>query len=151
MSSLAVLSELLWREREVLDVLLFKLEQERLLVDAGRLEWLPRAAHEIDLVVEELRLIELSRAIETRCVAEELGLPPEGSLAEIAEAAPSPWREMYLAHREAMLRLTERIDATAEGTRGALEAARTTAESRTRDAAVAAGEWPDVTEVASNR
>lgn|SRR5579875_1111820 len=137
MSQLAELSELLWRERQALDVLLFKLEQERLVLDAGRLEWLARAGHEVELAAEELRLAGLARAVGAEAVVEELRLAPTATLAEIAAAAPTPWGEMFAAHREAMLRLSARIDELAEANRRAVEAARDAA---VREARTATGE-----------
>jgi len=69
----AEVSDILWRERELLDVLLFKLDQERLLLAEDNVRWLARANHEIDVVLEELRLTELTRAMEVDTLAAELG------------------------------------------------------------------------------
>ena len=43
------LSQILWRERELLDSLLFKLEMEQLVLGSGRTRWLARAAKEVAL------------------------------------------------------------------------------------------------------
>ena len=40
--ALAELSNVLWRERELLEMLLFKLESEQLVLAAGRTHWLAR-------------------------------------------------------------------------------------------------------------
>ena len=40
------LSNLLWRERELLELLVFKLEEEQLLLTAGKSRWLPQATRE---------------------------------------------------------------------------------------------------------
>src|SRR4051812_39244560 len=41
--ALTEVSNVLWRERELLEMLLFKLEEEQLLLTAGRTRWLPHA------------------------------------------------------------------------------------------------------------
>ncbi|MGH8889715.1 MAG: flagellar protein FlgN [Acidothermaceae bacterium] len=121
MAGFAVVSDVLWRERELLDVLLYKLDQERLLLADGNVRWLARATHEIDLVLEQIRLTELSRAIEVDALGAELGLEPGPTLAALADAAPSPWAELFAAHRIAFASLSEQIEACARSNRGALD------------------------------
>jgi FlgN protein len=122
-SGFAAVSDILWRERELLDVLLFKLEQERLLLQAGSAEWVPRASREIELVLEQLRLTELGRAVEVEALAAELKLSPGTTLVHLTAAAPSPWGELFAAHRAAFLSLRRRIADVAAANRAALQAA----------------------------
>jgi flagellar FlgN protein len=124
----AEVSDILWRERELLDVLLFKLETEKLLLDAGELRWLSRSTREIELVLEQLRLAEVNRAVEVAALATQLDLPPESNLAALAAAAPSPWAELLRAHRTAFHSLTAQIDAVADANRTSLDDACTSAE-----------------------
>jgi hypothetical protein len=124
----AEVSDILWRERELLDVLLFKLESEQLLIGAGKLRWLSRATREIDLVLEQLRLTELTRAIEVEALAISLGLAPDSPLSSLADAAPSPWSDLFRAHRAAFQRLSDEITAIAEANRVALDVACETTE-----------------------
>ena len=123
MSGFAEVSDILWRERELLDVLLFKLDQERLLLADGNVRWLARAAREIDRVLEQVRLTELARAMEVDALAADLELAPGANLAELAAASPSPWAELFVAHRAAFITLTEEIRACATVNRHALDAA----------------------------
>ena len=85
MIGFAEVSDILWRERELLDVLLFKLETEKLLLDAGELRWLSRSTREIELVLEQLRLAEMNRAVEVAALATQLGLPADSNLAALAD------------------------------------------------------------------
>jgi transcription initiation factor TFIIIB Brf1 subunit/transcription initiation factor TFIIB len=126
----AEVSDILWRERELLDVLLFKLDQERLLLADSNVRWLARATREIDLVLEQLRLTEITRAMEVDALAGEVGLAPGASLAGLAAAAPSPWAELFAAHRDAFVSLTDQIAAAADANRHSLDDALRT----TRDA-----------------
>ncbi len=68
------LSMQLWRERELLEMLLFKLDEQQLLLAAGRSHWIQFAAREIDQVLDRLRAASLARAVEVAGVAEEWGL-----------------------------------------------------------------------------
>jgi FlgN protein len=102
-------STILWRERHLLELLLFKLEEEQLLLAAGRNRWLPRATREVELVLEEIKQTELERAIEVDRIAVELGLGHNPSLRQLSEAAPDPWSGILTDHRQAFLTLTEEV------------------------------------------
>lgn len=116
------LSEVLWRERELLEVLLFKLEEEHLLLAAGRSRWLARATREVEVVIEQLRATELRRAVAVDDVAALLGLPVEPTLAQLSAASPAPWDELLMEHRTAFLSLTREVQEMAETNRTLLAA-----------------------------
>ena len=69
----AGLSSILWRERDVLENLLYKLDVQQLLLMAGRSTWLVRASAEIELVLEQVGQIELERAVVFDAVAADMG------------------------------------------------------------------------------
>jgi hypothetical protein len=112
--SLTEVSSILWRERELLDLLLFKLEEEQLLLAAGRSRWLGHATREVEMVLEELRRAELGRAVEVEAIAVSLGLAPDVSLRELAAKAPAPWDDILREHRNAFLAATQEISALAQ-------------------------------------
>jgi hypothetical protein len=118
--SLSELSSVLWRTRELLELLLFKLEQEQLLLAAGRSRWLPHATREVELVLEQVRRTEMVRAARAEEAGRELGLPPGASLARLADAAPAPWTELLHDHRKAFLALTAEITSLSETNRDLL-------------------------------
>jgi flagellar biosynthesis/type III secretory pathway chaperone len=120
-TALANISAALWRIRELLDLLTFKLETEQVLVAAGRSRWLGRATHEVQLVLEEIRHAELRRTVELGDVADALGLDPDISLRELAEAAPAPWDDVLADHRESLNKATAEISALAESNRELLD------------------------------
>ena len=105
------LSALLWQERELLDLLIFKLTEEQLLLTAGRTRWLQHATSEVEQVVRRLRASGLSRAINVAALAEEWNLgTDEPSLNDLADAAPpGPWGDIFRAHLEAMTAQTAQI------------------------------------------
>ena len=98
------LSALLWQERELLDLLIFKLTEEQLLLTAGRTRWLQHATSEVERVVDRLRTAGLARVIEVDCLAEEWNVKADQpTLNDIAVAAPpGPWGDIFRAHLEAM-------------------------------------------------
>ena len=120
--SLTDLSSVLWRSRELLELLLFKLEEEQLLLTAGRSRWLAHATREVEVVLDQIRQTEVARAAYSQAVAGELGLPLEASLAEVADAAPAPWSDLLHQHRKAFLLLTSEISAMAGANRDLLTA-----------------------------
>jgi hypothetical protein len=113
----AEISRTLWRERELLDVLLFKLHEQHLLLVTGSVEWLARASSEVETVLERIGHVELERAVEFEAVAADLGLPPGPSLRELAAKAPDPWGFLLGEHHNAFLVLAERIQNAAEANR----------------------------------
>jgi hypothetical protein len=110
-------SGVLWRERQLLDLLLFKLEEEQLILTSGRSQWLPHATREVETVLDQIRDAELGRAAEAEAAAREVGVPLGSSLLAIAAAAPAPWRELLGEHHRAFVSLTEQINALAQGNR----------------------------------
>jgi hypothetical protein len=110
-------SAILWRERHLLELLLFKLDEEQLVLAAGRSRWLARATREVEMVLEEIRQTELERAVEVSRVAADLGLPAGASLRQLAEASPAPWNGMLMEHRQAFLTLTEEITTLVQSNR----------------------------------
>lgn len=117
MRALEKLSLVLWRERELLALLAFRLEMERLVLLHGRTRWLDAATRDIDGVLAELRATEVLRSVAADAVADELGLQPNASLAELAEAAPEPWATILADHRTAILAATAEISAASETAR----------------------------------
>ena len=115
--SLNEFSGVLWRERQLLDLLLFKLEEEQLILTSGRTQWLGHATREVEAVLAQIREAELGRAIEADEACREVGVEPGSSLLTIAVHAPAPWRDVLAQHHEAFVELTEQINALAEGNR----------------------------------
>ncbi|WP_432514943.1 flagellar export chaperone FlgN [Kineococcus sp. SYSU DK001] len=119
---LAEVSGILWKERELLELLLFKLEEEQLVLASGRTRWLAHATREVEFVMEQIRTTELLRATEVDAVAAELDLEPGPSLNAVAGAAPEPWGEIFRGHRDAFLTLTAEIQDLADANRDLLNA-----------------------------
>jgi hypothetical protein len=115
------LSTLLWREQELLDLLLFKAEEKQYLILTGKTRWLPRIAHEIEVVLDQLRTLEVERAGATEEIATRLGVGANPSLRQLAEAAPSPWNDLYAKHHEALLVLVTELRSLSDSNRELIE------------------------------
>lgn len=119
----AEVSNVLWREREQLELLLFKLDEEQLVLSSGRTRWLAHATREVEIVLDQVRSSELLRAVEVDAYAATVGLPPSPSLHDLALASPEPWRELLIAHRDALVELTSAIGKIAAHNREVLATA----------------------------
>jgi hypothetical protein len=111
------LSTLLWREQELLDLLLFKAEEKQYLILTGKTRWLSRIAHEIEVVLDQLRMLEVERAAGTEQIAERLGVGANPSLRKLADAAPAPWGDLYAKHHEALLVLVTELRSLSDSNR----------------------------------
>jgi sarcosine oxidase gamma subunit len=95
-SSLQVLSSLLRKERDALDLLLARLDE---------------APQDHDSLLRSISSLELHRAITAREVALELGLDGDPTLRDVVEAAPDEWAIILAGHREALVELASRVEA----------------------------------------
>jgi flagellar biosynthesis/type III secretory pathway chaperone len=112
--SLPDLAAVLWRQRELLERLVYRLECEQLLLAAGRTRFLSIATGEVEALLDDLRIVELQRAAIADAAARSLGLPAGASLEELAGTAQPPWSEVLLEHRQALLTLTGELSVAAE-------------------------------------
>src|SRR3954454_11048100 len=96
------LSQVLWRERELLEELQYALEVEQLVLASGRTRWLMRSATGVESVLAGMRKTELMRAVAADHVADKIGLAPNPSLRQLAEESPEPWGEIFREHRQAI-------------------------------------------------
>src|SRR3954471_12935596 len=111
---LSEVSNILWQERQLLELLLFKLEEEQLVLASGRTRWLNHATKEVEMVLEEIKRAELNRSIQVDGLAAEMGLSAGPSLRQLSEAAPAPWNGIFDQHRRAFLTATQEVLALAQ-------------------------------------
>jgi hypothetical protein len=116
------LSQILWRERELLEQLAYELEVERLVLASGRTKWLVNATRDIEATLAEIRATELLRAVAADEAAESLGLLPNPSLVALADAAGEPWRGILVDHRDHLLGTAREIAELSEDNKGLLTA-----------------------------
>ncbi len=105
------LSTLLWREREQLELLMFKLEEEQLLLTSGKSKWLPYATREVEQVLCPTAQGQASSAPSRRRPWPWSGAsatrPP---CASSSDHSPSDaWRDIFTSHLTALTALTHQI------------------------------------------
>ena len=120
--SLPDLAAVLWRQRDLLERLVYRLECEHLLLAAGRTRFLSLATGEVEDLLAEVRVLEVQRAGAADSVAAEVGLEPGTGLEQLASAVQPPWTGVLLEHREALLALTAELAALAETNRSLMAA-----------------------------
>jgi hypothetical protein len=118
----SAIASLLWREREILETVLFKIVEEQLVLSSGQTRWLAPANRELQSALDQLRVTEVARAVQVDELCERLGRPAGATLVELAELAPAPWADILLDHREALRTLAAEIDAAAGENRRLLDA-----------------------------
>jgi hypothetical protein len=111
---LSEVSNILWRERQLLQLLLFKLKTEQLMLTSGESRFLADATREVEMVINELKESEILRAVAVDGLAVEMGLGPNPSLRELAAVVPAPWDNILDEHRKAFLSDTQEIFAMAQ-------------------------------------
>jgi hypothetical protein len=112
--SIPDLAALLWRQRELLERLVYRLECEQLLIAAGRTRFIGLATAEVETLLEEIGVVELQRAAAADRVAREVGLEPGATLEEIAGSVEPAWTDVLLEQRRALVSLTTELAALAE-------------------------------------
>ncbi len=103
------LSQLLDREIKLLETLLFKLEEECLLVESGKHHYLAAANAEIQALVDDLKTLELRRALASSDVCSDLGIDNFSSLHDIVKAAEDPWNLVLAEFRTQLQLVSARI------------------------------------------
>jgi hypothetical protein len=116
------LSLVLWRERELLETLHYKLEVEQLVLASSRSRWLMHAARDVDAVLTTIRETEVLRAVAADEAAAAIGMSSNPSLSALAEAADEPWGTILAEHREAFVQVTTDIAALADSNRELISA-----------------------------
>jgi hypothetical protein len=106
-------STTLWREREALEQLLFKLFEQHLVLAAGSVRWLHLVDDEVHAAAEAVRGAELIRSAEFEVLGRRAGLPAAASLREFVDAAAEPWPLVFDDHRTALHELALQVRATA--------------------------------------
>jgi len=116
------LSVILWRERELLDTLHYKLAVEQMVLANGQSRWLPQAAREVEAVLETIRETEVLRAVAADEAAVSIGMRSNPSLSALADAVDEPWSSILREHRDAFVTATHEITELADANRDLISA-----------------------------
>jgi flagellar biosynthesis/type III secretory pathway chaperone len=108
------LAAVLWRQRDHLERLVYRLECEQMMMASGRTRFLAVATGEVEALLDELGVVELQRAAVAGRVATEAGLPADATLEQIATVLQPPWTDVLVEHRNALISLTSELAVLAE-------------------------------------
>lgn len=124
-------ADTLSEERRLLEQLLFKLVEARLVLSADEARFVPQVLSEVEAVVGRLKAGESHRDTLASQLAIAIGeYPQKLTLSFLASWAPEPYRIMFEDHRDHFQRLTEEIEqATLDNRRLATLAMENAAES----------------------
>jgi len=100
---LSELSHTLWRQRGLVEMLLYRLEVQQLVLAAGRTRWIDASAREVEDAITDIRSEELVRAAQVSGIAPAIGIDPGSSLGVIAAHVPEPWDHILREHQAAFL------------------------------------------------
>lgn len=116
------LSVILWRERELLDTLHYKLAVEQLVLAGGQSRWLMQAARDVEAVLATIRETEVLRAVAADEAAASIGMRSNPSLSALADAVDEPWSSILREHRDAFVAATHEITELADANRDLISA-----------------------------
>ncbi|TAM87992.1 MAG: flagellar protein FlgN [Jatrophihabitans sp.] len=107
------LADILWGERAILERLRQELVEQDPVRRPGRGRRPPHAPTQLQAAVTDLHTVEVLRAAEVEALVAHLGLSPDASLSELADAAPPPWPLLLTEHRAALRALLTELGARA--------------------------------------
>ncbi|HXX90044.1 MAG TPA: flagellar export chaperone FlgN [Acidimicrobiales bacterium] len=99
------LSVCLWEERAALEQLVFRLEQENLVLASGRHRLLMQSTAEVAASSAAVDQVEQRRIELTAAIAADTGLAADATLEVITEVLDAPAAEALRSHRAALRRL----------------------------------------------
>ncbi len=123
---LTVVADTIASERQILEHLLFRLVEARLVLSADETRFIAQATREVEEVVGTLRTSERRRSASVDQLAFRLGVDPkEVTLGFLVTNSPEPYSTIFRRHREAISDLATEIEQlTLENRRLATVAAR---------------------------
>jgi hypothetical protein len=116
-SALGALSQTFWHQQRLLELLLYRIETQHLVLATGRSRWAEHAAREVEETLDQVRQEELLRAAQVAALGEGLGVAPDATLRELIEAAPEPWNEILRDHQRVFVELVDEIEASSKANR----------------------------------
>ena len=118
---LTELGHVLWRQRDLILRLIYRLEVQRLVLASGQTQWIALATEDVDDAIEDVQRQEVVRAALVEDLARPLGTAADASLRELIEAAPTPWDLVLAEHHTEFLRLANDAEEAARNNRDLLQ------------------------------
>ena len=116
-ANLDELSRTLYKQRELIEMLAYRLEVQQLILMSARADRLQYALDDVETVMAEIRRVERNRDLIVRKCAQALGLPENTTLTMLRERTPEPWSSTLADHQSALLALVASTESTASSNR----------------------------------
>jgi hypothetical protein len=117
---LSQLSQTLWRQRARVEMLLYRLEVQQMVLASGRSRWIDQSARDVEDAIDDLRAEEILRAAHVAAVAPTLGVDADASLSMLADATGEPWNQILRDHQATFLSLIGTIESVSRDNRDLL-------------------------------
>ena len=114
---LSQLSQTLWRQRAQVELLLYRLEVQQMVLASGRSRWIDQSSRDVEDAIDDLRSEELLRAAHVAAVGPVLGTDADATLSTLADAAGEPWGQILRDHQATFLALIGSIEAVSRDNR----------------------------------
>ncbi len=114
---LSQLSQTLWRQRAQVELLLYRLEVQQMILAAGRSRWVDQSARDVEDAIDDLRTEGILRAAHVAAVAPVLGVASDATLSVLADAAGEPWAQILRDHQATFLSLIGTIESVSRDNR----------------------------------
>lgn len=111
------LSRVLWKQRELIDLLQYRLEIQQMVLISSRAERLQLALSEVEAAMASIREVEENRDQIVRQCAELVGLDYNATITQLREAIPEPWKTLLGDHQKALLDQVAETERTANSNR----------------------------------
>jgi len=118
---LTELGHVLWRQRDLILRLIYRLEVQQLVLASGRSQWIAVATDDVEDAIADVQRQEVARAALVEDLSGPLGTAPDASLRDLIEAAPSPWDLILAEHHTEFLRLANDAEEAARNNRDILQ------------------------------
>jgi len=118
---LTELGQALWRQRDLILRLIYRLEVQQLVLVSGRSQWITVSTEDVDDAIETVRRQEIRRSRLVEDLSPLLGTAPDASLRDLIDAAPAPWDLILAEHHTEFLRLASQAEDAARNSRDILQ------------------------------
>lgn len=115
---LGELNQLLWREREVLEDVLYRLQVQQLLLVDGRDRWMDRSVEDLERALGRVERYQRMHRELLDDISDHLPVNADSTLSEIVAVTPSPWDDIFEEQQAAVLIIISEIEAASRDNHG---------------------------------
>jgi hypothetical protein len=115
---LGELNQLLWRERDVLEDVLYRLQVQQLLLVEGRERWVERSVDDLERSLARVERYQRMHRDLLDDISAYLPVHGGSTLSEVVAVTPSPWDDIFEEQQASVLVLINEIEAASRDNHG---------------------------------